>query len=331
MQGLLFPMALVLAFVAAVLAGQTIFGLLLSAREQTQRVNRRLTLMAAGMSQDKVYESLVRDPRGSWIDRTPYGALHGRATLYLRQSGLTAGPLQVLGVVAAAAAGLWLLALVFLRGQPVETPVSQVLVTAVGATAVSSAVAAIWIVRRHAARLAKLEEQLPLALDVMIRALRAGHPVISAVGLVTQEMPDPIGTEFGLVLDETTYGVEFRDALSNLARRTGSPDVAFFAVSIAIQSETGGNLAEILAGLATVIRGRASLAKRIRALSSEGRMSALILSLLPLFCVGVVSVFRPEFYTTKFSDPAFWPVVSGVVVLYLIGQLMIRRIVTFKY
>ncbi|PLR22958.1 secretion system protein [Caulobacter zeae] len=331
MQGLLFPMALVLAFVAAVLAGQTIFGLLLTAREQTQRVNRRLTLMAAGMSQEKVYESLVRDPRGSWIDRTPYGALHSRATLYLRQAGLTVGPLQVLGVVAAAAAGLWLLALVFLRGQPVETPVSQVLVTAVGAAVVSSAVAAMWIVQRHAARLAKLEEQLPLALDVMIRALRAGHPVISAVGLVTQEMPDPIGTEFGLVLDETTYGVEFRDALSNLARRTGSPDVAFFAVSIAIQSETGGNLAEILHGLASVIRGRASLAKRIRALSSEGRMSALILSLLPLFCVGVVSVFRPEFYTTKFSDPAFWPVVGGVVVLYLIGQLMIRRIVTFKY
>ncbi|MEH0196138.1 type II secretion system F family protein [Caulobacter sp. CCNWLY153] len=331
MQGLLFPMALVLAFVAAVLAGQTIFGLLLSAREQTQRVNRRLTLMAGGMSQEKVYESLVRDPRGSWIDRTPYGALHGRATLYLRQSGLTVGPLQVLGVVAAIAAGLWLLALVFLRGQPVETPVSQVLVTAVGAAAISSAVAAMWIVQRHAARLAKLEEQLPLALDVMIRALRAGHPVISAVGLVTQEMPDPIGTEFGLVLDETTYGVEFRDALSNLARRTGSPDVAFFAVSIAIQSETGGNLAEILHGLASVIRGRASLAKRIRALSSEGRMSALILSLLPLFCVGVVSVLRPEFYTTKFSDPAFWPIVGGVVVLYLIGQLMIRRIVTFKY
>lgn len=331
MDNLLFPMALVLAFVAAVLAGQTIFDLLLSAREQTRRVNRRLTLMAGGMSQDKVYEALVRDPRGSWIDRSAFGALYGRAALYLRQAGIAAGPLQVLGVTAAVAAGLWLLALVFLRGQPVETPVSQVLVTAIGAAALSTATAAMWIVRRHAARLAKLEEQLPLALDVMIRALRAGHPVISAVGLVTQEMPDPIGSEFGLVLDETTYGVEFRDALANLSRRTGSPDVAFFAVSIAIQSETGGNLAEILAGLATVIRGRASLAKRIRALASEGRMSALILSLLPVFCVGVVSVFRPEFYTSKFSDPAFWPVMAGVIGLYFIGQLMIHRIVSFKY
>ena len=167
--------------------------------------------------------------------------------------------------------------------------------------------------------------------NAMIRALRAGHPVISAVNLVTQEMPDPIGSEFGLVMDETTYGGEFRDALRSLARRTGSADIAFFAVSIAIQTETGGNLAEILSGLATVIRGRASLNKRIRALSSEGRMSALILSLLPLVCVSAVSLFHPEFYTSKFSDPAFWPIVAGIVLLYGVGQLMIRRIVTFRY
>jgi tight adherence protein B len=239
--------------------------------------------------------------------------------------------MQVLGVAAGAAATLWLLAMIFLRGVSVSSPFPQVLMAGFGASGLCFAVAAMWIARRRAARLTKLEEQLPQALDVMIRALRAGHPVISAVNLVTQEMPDPIGSEFGLVMDETTYGGEFRDALRNLARRTGSADIAFFAVSIAIQTETGGNLAEILSGLATVIRGRASLNKRIRALSSEGRMSALILSLLPLVCVSAVSLFHPEFYTSKFSDPAFWPIVAGIVLLYGLGQLVIHRIVTFKY
>jgi tight adherence protein B len=324
-------MVLVLVFMAVVLGGQALFGLFMGAREHGQRVNRRLTLMASGMAPDQVYQTLLRKTRASWIGRTPYGALHDRATLYCRQAGLSAGPLQVVGFTAAVAGGLWLVAMVFLRSSPISTPFPQVMMAAVGAAGLSGAVALMWITNRRASRLRRLEEQLPLALDVMVRALRAGHPVISAVNLVTQEMSDPIGSEFGLVMDETTYGGEFKDALASLARRTGSADVAFFSVSIAIQNETGGNLAEILAGLATVIRGRASLNKRIQALSSEGRMSALILSLLPILCVSAVSIFHPEFYTSKFSDPAFWPVVGGVVVLYLIGQLMIRRIVQFKY
>lgn len=331
MDNLLAPMVLVLAFLAVVLGSQTLLGLFIGARQRGQQINRRLTLMASGMAPDQVYQTLLRKTRAGWIGRTPYGALHDRATLYCRQAGLSAGPLQVAGFVAAVTGGLWLAAMVFLRASPISAPFPQAVMAGLGAAGLSCAVAAMWIVGRRTARLRKLEEQLPLALDVMVRALRAGHPVISAVNLVTQEMSDPIGSEFGLVMDETTYGGEFKDALSNLARRTGSPDVAFFAVSIAIQSETGGNLAEILAGLATVIRGRASLSRRIQALSSEGRMSALILSLLPIFCVSIVSIFNPEFYTSKFADPAFWPVVGGVLVLYLVGQLMIRRIVNFKY
>jgi predicted aspartyl protease len=92
---------------------------------------------------------------------------------------------------------------------------------AFGAVTLSVAVAAIWIAQRRASRLCKLEDQLPLSLDIMVRALKAGHPVVSAVNLVTQEMPDPIGTEFGIVMDETTYGGEFKDALRSLATRTG--------------------------------------------------------------------------------------------------------------
>jgi tight adherence protein B len=176
-----------------------------------------------------------------------------------------------------------------------------------------------------------IDDQLPLALDIINRALRAGHPVISAVQLAGQEMGDPLGTEFGLIVDETTYGLEFKDALYNFATRTGSRDAAFFAVSVAIQSQTGGNLAEILEGLATVVRGRNTLAKRVKALASEGKASATLLSVLPLFLIGFFLLVQPQFYTSKFGDPVFWPVSAGVMLLYLVGLLMIRRIVNFKY
>jgi tight adherence protein B len=172
---------------------------------------------------------------------------------------------------------------------------------------------------------------MPLALDVINRALRAGHPVVSAVRLAADEMGDPIGSEFGLIVDETTYGFEFRDALMNFARRSGSADANFFAVSVSIQSETGGNLAEILDGLATVIRSRSSLAKRVKALSSEGRASAALLSVLPVLLITVMMLTNPAYYTTKFSDPIFWPTVGGVFTTYMIGLLMIHRLINFKY
>ena len=144
-------------------------------------------------------------------------------------------------------------------------------------------------------------------------------------------MGDPIGSEFGLIVDETTYGYEFREALANFARRTASPDAHFFAVSIGVQAETGGNLAEILEGLASVIRGRTMLGKRVRALSSEGRASALLLSALPVLLVAFMLLTQPTYYTSKFSDPIFWPVAGGVFASYLVGLLIIRRIINFKY
>jgi len=154
---------------------------------------------------------------------------------------------------------------------------------------------------------------------------------VSAVRLAGEEMGDPIGSEFGLIVDETTYGYEFREALVNFARRTGSPDAHFFAVSIGVQAETGGNLAEILEGLAAVIRGRTMLGKRVRALSSEGRASALLLSILPMLLIGFMLMFQPGYYTSKFPDPAFWPIAGGVFLLYMVGLYMIRRIINFRY
>jgi tight adherence protein B len=151
------------------------------------------------------------------------------------------------------------------------------------------------------------------------------------VQLAAEEMGDPIGSEFGLIVDETSYGLEFKDALLNFARRTGSADAHYFAVSVGIQSETGGNLAEILSNLAGVIRDRQSLQLRVKALSSEGKMSAQILSVLPVLLISWFLYVQPTFYTSKFDDPVFWPAVGVVAALYVLGQIMINRIINFKY
>ena len=176
----------------------------------------------------------------------------------------------------------------------------------------------------------KMQEQFPVALDVFVRGLRAGHPVAAALDLLTVEMPDPIGSEFGLVVDEVTYGADFRDALQAMADRWDMEELRMFVVSLAIQMETGGNLAEILENLARVIRERASMMMKVRALSSEGRMTAIMLTLLPVFSFTVLFLFRPTFYLDVADDPAFLPGFAGLLLLYAVGFIIIRRLVDLK-
>ena len=330
MQGLLLPIAYVLAFAASVLGVQAAATAVLSARTRRQRVNRRLTMLESGMSAKEVYESLIRHSAGGGFGAVG-NRLAQRISLYLGQAGLTISPLRLLVYDLVASLGLWLLAS-FLFGAFAPTAAMADRVTmALAALTLVTLGLWFWISRAHARRRKLLEEQLPLALDIITRAIRAGHPVVSAVQLVTQEMGDPIGTEFGLIVDETTYGFEFREALANFARRTGSQDAHFFAVSVGIQTETGGNLAEILGNLSTVIRSRITLGKRVQALASEGRMSGIVLSILPIFLIAFVALTQPTFYTSKFDDPIFWPIVIVIGILYGIGQVMMNRIVNFKY
>ena len=329
MQQFLAPMIYVLAFVAVFLLIQAGVGLIFS-NDQNKRVNRRLTLMASGMDRDAVFATLVRNPAKVGRQNGSMAEAHDSLNLRLKQAGLATTPIQFVSYVAMVGTALWLVsfAIMILRGASLLTGILASLVAAAiepdprtdhGQNG------------RRKKRFRKLEEQLPLALDIVTRAIRAGHPVVSAVQLASEELGDPIGSEFGLIVDETTYGLEFREAMISFARRTGSPDAHYFAVSVGIQSETGGNLAEILEGLAGVIRGRQTLAKRVKALSSEGKASAMILSVLPLFLVGMMMLMAPSFYTSKFADPLFWPIVIAVSVVYLIGQVMIKRIVEIKY
>ena len=176
----------------------------------------------------------------------------------------------------------------------------------------------------------KMQDQFPVALDVFVRGLRAGHPVAAALDLLTVEMPDPIGSEFGLVVDEVTYGADFRDALQGMADRWDMEELRMFVVSLAIQMETGGNLAEILENLSKVIRERASMMLKVRALSSEGRMTAIMLTILPIFAFTLLFLLRPKFYLDVADDPAFLPGFLSLLILYAIGFFTIRRLVDLK-
>jgi tight adherence protein B len=321
----------VLTFIAAVAVVQGISDIFFASRDRTERTNRRLTMLASGMAHADVYAALVRRPVTSQGKNVFLLRFYDRFGLFLRQAGLRNSPWEVLLFVAIASATLWMISFFLLRGGTFASFLLNAVIALPASVAICSLLCWMWLSRRRAKRLKQFEEQMPLALDVINRAIRAGHPVVSAVRLAADEMNDPLGSEFGLIVDETTYGYEFRDALINFAHRTGSEDAHFFAVSISVQSETGGNLVDILEGLAAVIRSRSMLAKRVRALSSEGRSSAILLSVLPALLVSFLLLTRPEYYTSKFSDPAFWPVSQGVFVLYLIGLLVIRKIINIKY
>jgi len=180
-------------------------------------------------------------------------------------------------------------------------------------------------------RIAKFESQLPDGLDVMVRSLRAGHPIPVSLSMVAREMTDPVGSEFGMAFDELTYGLDTDMAMANMQARVGQTDLALVVVAVSIQSKTGGNLAEILASLSNVLRERFRMRRNVKALSAEGRFSAIALSLLPFIVAGALLMIAPRYYTEVWDDPVFTPVVIFAVCLLLVGDYVMYRMVNFRF
>jgi tight adherence protein B len=184
---------------------------------------------------------------------------------------------------------------------------------------------------RASARRKLFLEQFPAAIDLIARSLQAGHPAPVAISVVAQQMPDPIGTEFGLVVDEMTYGVDRDQALRNLADRFPAPELLMFVASVQVTRETGGNLAEVFLNLSEVIRAKAQLRKKVLAISAEGRMSCTVVSLLPVVVTGAILMIRPGYYLDVAKDPWFLPMMMGPPALLGLGVFTIWRMVNFKY
>jgi tight adherence protein B len=180
-------------------------------------------------------------------------------------------------------------------------------------------------------RRAAFQAQLPDALDVVVRSLRSGHPVPTALMLVGREMPDPIGSEFGLTTDELTYGLDLPRALQNLASRVGVPDMSLLVTAVSLQSSAGGNLGEVLENLSRVLRERFQLKRKVRSLSAEGRFSAYGLTVLPPL-IGLAIYFpNPRYYTDVWHLPTFQLIMGGLIVWKILGDLMIYKMINFKY
>src|SRR5690242_12807098 len=182
----------------------------------------------------------------------------------------------------------------------------------------------------RARRQKKFSAQFPDAIDVIVRSLRAGHPVPIAITMVAREMADPVGSEFGIVTDEITYGSDLESALRNLFFRVGTDDLPLFVTAVSIQGSTGGDLGEILANLSKVIRERFKMRRKIRALAAEGRASAMILSSLPLLLMVIIHIVAPDFYGAIWNEDMTRKVLMAAGGWMLFGNFIMYRMVNFR-
>jgi len=186
-------------------------------------------------------------------------------------------------------------------------------------------VAIVYARYRKARRLARFANQLPDALDVMVRSLRAGHPVATAMSMVASDLPEPIAGEFSKAVNEMTYGLDLRETLSHLAERIDGQDLRFIVATVRLQYETGGNLAEVLQRLADLMRVRARLTRKVHAFTAEARLSARILAVMPIIFVALIFWANPEIYRSAARDPLFLPVLLGAGGLQVMGILVMGR------
>lgn len=203
-------------------------------------------------------------------------------------------------------------------------------IAAIGAGGIAAACPWLHVQRKRKKRLAKLEQQLPDALDLMTRALRSGHAFPASLQMVGDEMPDPIASEFSIVHDEINFGVSLQQALMNLGERIPLTDLRYFIVAVLIQRESGGNLTEVLTNLSRLIRDRLKLMAKVNVLSAEGRLSAWILGGMPFMLGGLMNIFNPKFMAPLWSDSIGISIVKYTLILMVLGVLLIIKIVKIR-
>lgn len=323
---------LLLAIFASVFVlSQVLLGALWRNRARVAAVNKRLQLMRQGADRLEIAAQLRKNAPSQFDDLPRPLAKILRS---LQQSLFAAAvPLTIGQLLFWMAVGFTLISVILLlsasfAGFPLTGGVF--LLTFALAFAVSSGIPVMVINAIAQRRRKKMEQQFPVSIDIFVRALRSGHPVAGAINLLTTEMEDPIGSEFGLVSDEIAYGADLTDALDAMADRWDLEDIRMFVVSLAVQSETGGNLAEILENLSGIIRARASLYLKVRSLSSEGRMTGWILTVLPVMTFVGMFFVNPAFYLDVAQDPIFMFGLPMMIVWYFLGVFWIRKLVDIK-
>jgi tight adherence protein B len=304
---------------STVLLVEAIYLLCFSTHSYRSSINRRLRLMKNQPDRQNVLVQLRRE-RG-----LTGGGSYAMRILSLNrlvlQSGLTLGLGRIAWVALGAAALVF-----FLDWWAREDVVEAGIAALIGAAVLPYA----GLVLMRARRQGKFGLQFPDAIDIIVRSLRAGHPVPVAISMVARELKDPVGTEFGIVADEITYGADLETAMRNLSYRVGQEDLPLFVTAVAIQGATGGNLSEILENLSRVIRERFKMRRKVKALASEGKFSALFLSALPIAIFFMIRYVAPDFYGSvwKYDITKMGLAMAGAWMG--IGNLFMYRMVNFR-
>jgi tight adherence protein B len=315
------PLYLIYAFAAisVVLVVESLYLLFFSATSYRSKVNRRLRVMGTSPDRETILVQLRRE-RGLTAGgdfRLPLVALN-RLVL---QSGLT------MGVNKLAIFVVFGMLMTFATLTFVHDNIGEALLV----TLACGGVMPLLLLRmKRSKRQKSFGAQFPDALDMIVRSLRAGHPVPIAIGMVSREMKDPVGSEFGIVSDEITYGADLETAMRNLYFRVGQDDLPLFVTAVAIQGSTGGNLGEILENLSGVIRERFKMRRKIRALAAEGRASALILSSLPIAIFLIIQFVAPDFYKSVWNQDLTKIGLGSAATWMLVGNLIMWRMVNFR-
>ena len=295
----------------------TVFGKSISLNS---RLNRRLELMEKGAAREQVLEQLRKEMSQHLKSKSIplYSILATKA----QKANIAFTPAQLImmmGVLAAVAfVGLTV-------GTGASTPIRAGIAVAMGIGGVY-----IWVNMKAKKRISMLEEQLPDAVELMVRSLRVGHPFSSAVGIVSKEVADPLGTEMGVIADEAAYGRDMGESLKAMAERLDMQDLRFLAVAVTIQQTSGGNLAEILHGLSKVIRARFRLFRRVKAITAEAKWSGKFLSAFPLLALVVINLGDPHYYDEVRDHPYFIPACFVVAIFLGVNLLVMRALTDIK-
>lgn len=295
----------------------TVFGKSISLNK---RVNRRLDMLEKGANREEVMEQLRKEMSQHLNAKgiPLYGLLASKA----QKANIAFSPktLMLLMVVLSFVAFLGLTV-----GTEASPPVRALVAVVMGVGGIF-----MWVNNKAKKRMALLEEQLPDAVELMVRSLRVGHPFSSAVNMVAKEVPDPLGTEFGMIADEAAYGRDISESLKDLAARMDMQDLRFLAVAVTIQQQSGGNLAEILEGLAKVIRSRFKLFRRVKAITGEAKWSGMFLSGFPIVVIVMINVIKPDYYDTVKDTALFIPAAIAVGIFLAVNVIFMKIMVNIK-
>jgi tight adherence protein B len=315
------PLIYVLIFVAVLALVQgaylVIFGKSIS---MDGKVNRRLDMLDKGGSREQVLDQLRKEMTQHMKSQSIpiYSLLADRA----QKANIAFTPVQLMMMmVVLSGVSFALLTALTAVGIPIRALVAVLM--GIGSVYV-------WVNGKANKRMNMLAEQLPEAVELMVRSLRVGHPFSSAVSIVAREVPDPLGTEMGMISDEAAYGRDMGETLKAMAERLDNQDMRFLAVAVTIQQTSGGNLAEILDGLAKVIRARFRLFRRVAAITAEAKWSGNLLSAFPVVALLGINLVKPDYYDDVMTSPLFIPAVLIVVAFLVVNLIVMRSLVNIK-